>query len=140
MKINSNLWEMVRESPLMNVWLLTILLITITRILIRKWTNVNVHDSMKILLHTFGMSFGVDSSNQSVFCRAEKIVVLFLSIFAMLASIFCSGYLFQQYTSDMSIPLIQTLNDVNKSDLKILVGNNIIDKFQDARIQHLKSL
>lgn len=140
MKEKSNLWEMVRDSPLLNVWFFTILLITIIRILIKKWTNANgVDDATKVLLETFGMSFGVGSS-YSVCCRAEKTIVLFLNIFAILASIFCSGYLYQQYTSDNRIAVIQTLGDLNKSNLTILIGNNIIDGRYDTRIKWLKTL
>lgn len=138
MREKSNWWELVRDSPLINVWLFNIFLITIIRIVIIKWTCGSVNDSTRVLLYTFGMSFGVGTSD-SVSCRAERLVVLFLSIFAMLASIFCSGYLYQQYTSDSRIPVIQTLSDLNKSNLNILAVNDLVDGKTDHRLQWLQS-
>lgn len=115
---------MFADSPLINVWLFIIIVMTIVRILIKKWLNQKLSDWTAILLHTFGMSFSVPSS-QVISNRSEKVLILFLGMFAILASIFCSGYLIKQYTIDSQTRLIKTLEDLNKSMLPIYACKEI---------------
>lgn len=133
----SNLIEIFMNSPLINVWTIIIIMVTVVRILLMKFTKHAIVEWTTILLHTYGLSFGVYFP-VSIQNRAEKVLILFLGIFAILANIFCSGFLFQQYTIAFQTPTIDSLEDLNKSNLNVYVSNYLYSK-SDNNFNWLKT-
>lgn len=70
-----------------------------------------------LVLNTFGLSFGLagESANTSLISKSEKLLLWFLSLFAMLASILCSGLLFTEYATSLRMPKINSLADLSKN-------------------------
>lgn len=105
------------KSPLLTVWASAIVAFSIIRILVRqlllfKFTDNPSHNSfLYILFNTFGLSFGATSAN-GLNSRAEMILVLFVSLFSMLAGIVCAGFLFEQLTITRSVQAINSFQDL----------------------------
>lgn len=132
----SNIVAILLDSPLLNVWSIVIALVTIVRIFFTELTRHKIDDWTHILLHTYGLSFMVSSSIQ-ITNRSENVLLLFLGVFAILSNILCSGFLFQQYTSDLQTPAINTLEDLNKTNLDIYVSDMLYDN-SDSNLRWLK--
>lgn len=94
------------KSPLLTVWASAIIVFSIFRISARQLLsyryadNRSHNDIFYILFNTFGLSFGMTSA-YGLHSRAEMVIVLFVSLFSMLAGIrtlnrlkFQTGYQF----------------------------------------------
>lgn len=79
--------DFVFQSPLIRVWITTIIIFTILRTL--QWKIVNskepVNQLVYISFNTIGLSFG-STSVAGVKSRSELITIFFLSVFGMLAT------------------------------------------------------
>lgn len=118
------------QSPLFNVWLAIILLITICRKIFQHLLNkiINSRTITYIWIDTVGISFGT-SSGSKIYNRSENVLIYFLSIFSMIAGIFCSGMLFKQFSINSYTPTILTLKDLNQNNhLTIYVPDVFFDK------------
>lgn len=102
------LWTFLRQSPLVNVWTIAILLLTGARKCI--WPK---HNLIALFFETFGISFGMTSSKPGR-NRSENILLFFISIFAMLSGILCSGIIFQQLTVSTYSPAIQSIENLEQ--------------------------
>lgn len=91
-------FDIYQTSMLISIWFIPIILYSILR-----YKNQRI----------FGMS-ALSYSN-----KFDRILVVFLSIFFLLASSLFSGFLFQLYTSDLSHHEIDSIEDLAKSDLEI---------------------
>lgn len=116
-KLDSNLTllDYILKSPLLNVWALAILLFTINRKFLQYFTNASKQLRWSdITIETIGLSFGSTAGRQ-IANRPERIAILFLSVFSILANILCSSLLFQQLSFVSYKPNILKLCDINKS-------------------------
>lgn len=111
---------MMTNSPLINVWALAIGLMTISRIIIRKVKKHGKINVLQILFESYGISFGM-TSNKAHLKIAERILLMFLSIFSIVAGCFCSGFLFQQYSISYFPSAINSIDDLNRTDIPIYV-------------------
>lgn len=85
----------------------------------RYFTMVNTKND-DIFFDTLEITFtGIGSLIINI--RSERILVLFLSLFFMLASMFCCGDIFKQIATAVFTPAINSLESLNKSKLDILV-------------------
>lgn len=119
LKEHNNLINIIIDSPLVNVWAITICIVTIVRCIF-KYILKNSNDWMYTFIETYGISFGTTSAAKST-KLSDQIIVLFLSIFSLIAGIFCSGILFQQYATVSFEPRINTLDDIAKAQYHIFV-------------------
>lgn len=113
--VQTTMLESLLEMPLFSVWAFAILLFTVSRKIIRNILRASRNNCMDIFIDTFGISFATGGGGlaaATLHSRAENLLILFLSVFSMLASIFCSGILFQQLTSSVSRPAINSLKDL----------------------------
>lgn len=121
----SEIMDLIYKSPLLNVWTITIILITILRKLFQYTTRKKKRTFTELLINTFGMSFGT-TSDSKIKNRPEQILLLFLSIFSLLAGIFCSGELFQQYSTYSYSSAINSLEDLSNTDIIVLIPTGYI--------------
>lgn len=129
---NTAVWDRLISSPLFSVWASSIAVFSAMRIVVRtkstNWKFRKLHTSENDLLYiffdTFGLSFGTTSAH-GVHALSEQIIVTFLSLFCILASIFCSGFLFEQMTTSTYIPKIKTFEDVLNSSLDLYIDNEL---------------
>lgn len=105
------------KSPLLTVWASAIVVFTVARILVRRillfrYTDKTTHnDYFYILMNTFGLSFGTTSAYR-LHSRAEMIIAIFISLFCVLAGIFCAGFLFEQLTVSNPKQVINSFKDL----------------------------
>lgn len=107
----SALWHSFATSPLFSIWCSTITLFTIVRFLMQKVNRRHQVPFHRIAYETCGLSFGwvIVSSASS---RAERLLNIFISLFAILSGIFFSGLLLQQFAFTDRLPVINTFEDL----------------------------
>lgn len=116
---NSSFFHTLLNIPLVNIWLLAISIFSVGRKALRTLNGSRSNGFIEIVFNTFGMSFGATSQTPRRGSagdnnRPERVLVLFLSVFAMLASILCSGMLFQEFTNTVTMSSINSLEDLGK--------------------------
>lgn len=84
----------------------------------QKYTKSKERTKTELFMETFGIVFGTTGPG-NIQNRPEKILILFLSLGAILASTFCSGLLFKRISTIETEPTILTLSDLGASVLKI---------------------
>lgn len=118
-------------------WVLTSAAFTILRLLLRHivknllGADVKSSEVGTIYFDTLGRSFGTLSSSSLKFHRSESVVLLLLSLFCFIASIFCSGFLFGHLINDEQTPLINSLHELNDSDIPIFFTYALNRNFYD---------
>lgn len=75
---------------------------------------------VKIFFDSLGLLIGT-SSGSKVFSRPERLLTLWLSIFAVLTSLLFSGFLFQQIAGSSKASSINNLKDLEKTKLPLYV-------------------
>lgn len=113
----STLFLSILQMPLLNVWAVAIILFAISRKIIRSVQKSKLNDFTEILFNTFGLSFGTagQSASTTLISSSEQLLVLFLSLFSMLAGILCSGILFKEYATSSLISKINSLEDLGRN-------------------------
>lgn len=111
--------QIIRRQPLITIWVVAILLFSFVRKCIRSALKTKPTAYVDILINTFGMSFGSTGPNPKRGSaddtnRSDRLLVVFVSVFAMLASILCSGVLFQQFTTVSTMSSIKSLEDLGE--------------------------
>lgn len=112
MRAQSTILKSILEFPLLNVWAITIGIFMICRKLVRIILKARKTYLFELFINTFGLSFGTTFPT-NVTSRSETILVLFLSVFSIVANNLCSGYLFQQLSTSTNLPAINSLADLN---------------------------
>lgn len=107
----SALWHTFATSPLFSIWCSTITMFTVVRYLLQKIHGRHRVPFDRIAYETCGLSFGwvIVASASS---RAERLLNIFISMFAILSGIFFSGLLLQQFAFTQQVPLINTFEDL----------------------------
>lgn len=112
----------VIKSPLFSVWATALILFTLCRKLLQtiySHKTLGTHKntpSGSIFFETIGLMFGTTGLWSNLVNKPEKILILFLSLCGMIASIFCTGMLFDQFAMDLSRPNINCLEDLAKNE------------------------
>lgn len=115
-------WQFFVHSPLINVWAVTIVLFTGLRFGFRAFTPASrspPRSLSHIFFDTFGLSFGVTGGART-HSRAERILQVTISLFALCASLYCSGLLVQHRTFRVDTPVYQTKADIRSNHLPML--------------------
>lgn len=123
----SALWHTFATSPLFSIWCSTISLFAVVRYFLQRASRVPRRERVpfdRIAYETCGMSFGwtIISSASS---RPEKLLMIFISLFAVLSGIFFSGMLLQQFAFTNVLPTINTFKDlqaVQRMTIMIPIG------------------
>lgn len=116
---HSSFFKTLLSTPLVNIWVLAISIFSLGRKALRTLIGSHSNSFIEIFFNTFGMSFSATSQtprrgSAADTNRPERVLVLFLSIFAMLAGILCSGMLFQQFTTTAKLSSIKSLEDLGE--------------------------
>lgn len=104
----SKLLDSILKFPLFNVWSLTIITVTLVRIMLRALQRSPRNHFLPILITTCGLCFGAVSSIK-VSNRPERVLLLFVSLFTLVSGILCSGLLFQKVATSIDLPDITSL-------------------------------
>lgn len=122
--------DQLLKSPLFTVWTSAIVVFSVVRILVRRILCFRYsisNDFLYILFNTFGLSFGTTPAS-GLNSRTEKIIVLFISLFGVLAGIFCAGFLFEQLTHSNFVQVINSFEDLLNNP-KVFLGRAEIPWF-----------
>lgn len=65
-----------------------------------------------IIFESIGLLFGTTGLWRTITNKSETVLILFLSMFGMIASILCTGILFDQFAMDLTKPIINSLEDL----------------------------
>lgn len=125
---STNLLDLICNSELFNVWTLIIIAATIVRGLLAKLQPIiqphlqltTKHKCIDLFFDTFQISF-CGSGSLSTPNRPSKILTTFLSIFYLLAGLLCSGTFFQEIAAGTYIPEINSIEDLNKTNLPVMI-------------------
>lgn len=123
----SALFLSILQMPLLSVWAVAIILFAIFRKIIRSVQKSKFYDFGEIFFNTFALSFGTagQSANTTLISGSEHLLIWFLSLFAMLASILCSGIFFKEFTTISLIPSINSLEDLGRyPQIEVLMPSN----------------
>lgn len=125
-KEESALWDKLLNSPLFTVWASATVVFTTGRILVRRLLivrftdNTSHNDLVYILFNSLGLSFGTTTAH-GVHSRAEMILVLFVSLFNVLAGILCASFLFEQLAITNYVPIINSFEDfLDHTELRLI--------------------
>lgn len=118
----------ILKSPLLSVWLFAIFIFTISRKLFQIlyvhiiFGHYKEQSMITILFETIGLMFGTTGMWRIGNNKPDNLLGLFISIFGIIASIFCTGYLFEQFAMDLTKPTINSIEDLaNQKSLNICV-------------------
>lgn len=119
MRKQSALIDIFLRSPLFRVWAIAIGVSSLARALFRRYSaqarrsdeNQRPNAFVYISFNTFGLSFGMTGAH-GVTNRSEQLIALFVSLFAILAGIFCTGIIFEQFTITSNAVTINTVDDL----------------------------
>ena len=107
------------NSPIVNVWIIVIILVSLIRILIQHKEKAECRTKIThIILDTFGTAF-TGICHIKITNRSERIIVVSLSIFSIISSAFICGYIFKHSTMTEQRSTINSIEDLNKSNLVI---------------------
>lgn len=110
-KEESALWDKLLNSPLFTVWASATVVFT---------DNTSHNDLVYILFNSLGLSFGTTTAH-GVHSRAEMILVLFVSLFNVLAGILCASFLFEQLAITNYVPIINSFEDfLDHTELRLI--------------------
>lgn len=122
------------NSPLITVWFLEIILVTLVRIIFQKLIPSNRrNDWCGIFFNSLGFAFGVTTSTL-INSRSERILVLFMTIFSLVSGIFCSGYLFQQFTTFTNVNAINSLDDLRNTNMDLVLPAEYLRSEMDTKL------
>lgn len=126
--------DMLLKSPLFTVWAICVGVITLSRMVIRRLfafnsqfdkRNSSQNAFVYIFFDTFGLSFGATSA-QGAESKTEKAIVLFLSIFCIVAGILCTGFLLEQLIETKAEQKINSLEQlIFEEDLDIVLPSDL---------------
>lgn len=123
-----------RDSPIFRIWLLVSIIYALIRFFLQylggRLINTKPSTFSTIYFDTLGRSIGTTAGAKMFGNRSETILLLSLSIFSILASIFCSGFLFNhQLLATSHAPLFNSIPDVEKSSLDIYLTHELSHHF-----------
>lgn len=125
----SEILNYIIESPLFNIWMVTIILISIVRVLLQYFIHSKIQ-AIQVWFETIGITFGT-TGGPVIHNRPERILILFLSIFSIISGIFFSGLLFKQFTISSYMHTINSLQDLKQyADIPIYVPEDFDDKLE----------
>lgn len=119
------LWLVLASSPLMTVWMGAITNFTLARCVIRlverrRRRRYGAHcdpipswDIDRLMLETCGLSFGGAIALRPA-GRADRVLLLSVSVFAIVSCVICSGVLLKQFAFGDRRPKVDTLADLNR--------------------------
>lgn len=122
------------NSPFFSVWASSIGFFAVFRLIFRKLSNhiENTSDSQNDLVYivfdTIGLIFGTTSAH-GIQSRAELVIVLFVSVFCLVAGIGCTGFLFEQLTVSNSVPVINSIAELLEHKELLIYRSNIVGIF-----------
>lgn len=107
----------ILEMPLISVWAFAILIFSICRKILRSVLKSKYNEFSSIFFNTFGLTFGTagGSNNTTLISGSEQLLLWFLSLFAIMANILCSGMLFKEFSTSLLMPSINSLDDLGKN-------------------------
>lgn len=108
------------RSTIFIIWIGTAFGFTLLRRLFQHLTNSPTLSVASLFFDSLGLLVGT-TSGRPVFNRPERILKLWLSIFALLTGLLFSGYLFQQLASASATAGINSLADLEKTKLPLAV-------------------
>lgn len=117
------LFKSIVESPLFCVWALTICIFALARKGLRLLDGNNSAKSslFALFFDTFAIIFG-SASDSSIVKKPEKVLLVFVMIFSMLADILCSSMLFKVITLSHQINEINSLSEVELSGKEFIIS------------------
>lgn len=134
---HADILEKFLNSPLFSIWASSIGVFALVRVIFRKlahWNHVYApasrNDLVYIPFNTIGLSFGMTAPHR-IQSRAELVLVLYISLFCLLAGILCTG--FTLVNSVLAINSIEELYD--KTEMR-LFRPNIVGLLQDAFVNY----
>lgn len=120
----SKLLQSMLNNPITRIWAITIITFTVMRKFCQHFGSFGrtcrAASSTTIYFQTLGVTFG--STGQQPKNRSEAVLLLFLTLFALLSGILCSGLFFQQFTASDKTPTITTFEQLlERTDLEIVL-------------------
>lgn len=122
LEVYSKLWK----SPFICLWLVTAVVFTILRLILRKILIVGQTGEKqpkmveRIFFDTLGRLLGAPSSSKLKLHRSESVLLLFLALLYFIATTFYSGFLFGHLLNGEQIPSINSIRKLNESKMPIL--------------------
>lgn len=140
------LWLLISNSPLTTVWTGAICQYTVMRLLIRyaqrrrqerdlqrqgrtpsgRHRPLSAWDVDRVLLETCGLAFGWSVAVRA--CgRADRLLVVSISLFAIVSGVFCSGLLMKQFAFGQQRPRIDTLGDlIRLANMTVMMPKGLV--------------
>lgn len=128
-----NVIKILIKSSLVNVWIMAILLVVITRCFIKKILKTNT-TWQRIIFEAYAISFHATSLVRNYKNWPDKIVGIFLSIFSLIAGNFCASYLLRKLTLVSFDSKINTFHDLVKSKMNVYVPQEYINDYTNRLI------
>lgn len=127
----------VVRSPLISVWLNVIVVVTLLRIVFQKRALKNRTSKKRnwseLFFDSVGRAFGT-STIAKIEDLSERVLLLGMSFFALLAGIICSGMLFEKFSSNQYSQIVSSIDDLKGSGYIFMVPNRFtlsITHFQE---------
>ena len=100
------------------VWFAVVILVIVLRIYIQREKNLNPNKVVQIVVDTFCTAF---TGISCIKINNRQVLILSLSVYSFVSSVLISGYIFTQHTVTEKRSTINSIEDLNKTDLDIYV-------------------
>lgn len=121
----SEVWHIFATSPIFSVWCIAITLFSAMRCWLRylagRRSNEHNIPVEQITFETCGLSFGWAIASKATVRRPERVLLVFVSLFAILSGIICSGMLLQQFTFNRVVSMINTFKDLQQMQMMTIL-------------------
>lgn len=103
---------------------------TCVRAFFKKLVKPSSFSVPELFFNSFGLSLGTVSKWKSN-NMAESLLILTMSVFALLCSLILSGYLFQQFTKIIYTSSIDTIAELKRTKITLLVDRAVVNWVAD---------
>lgn len=114
------------RSPLISVWSIVIVVVTVFRVVFQKLTGrirtTTQRSWSDLFFDSMGRAFGTNII-ATINHRPERVLLLGMSFFSVLAGIICSGMLFENCSTYQYSQIVNSIDDLKVSGYEIIVPN-----------------
>lgn len=127
---NSIIFASLVRSPLFTVWAIIIILVSIVRKILQRFTVTPLGKQRSyndLFFDSLGRAFGT-TIIETIDVRSERVLLVALSLVTVLAGIFCSGMLIEKFYTKRYTQSVQTVDEFKSSSGYVLTIPDTLDE------------
>lgn len=129
--VRSILLSSMVRNPLFSVWASIVALVTVIRKILQRFAVKATRRSFSdLFFDSLGRGFGTSMLSDGPI-RSERILLTAMAFVAVLAGIFCSGALIEQFSTNQYTQVIRNVDDLKASGYTVIVPKELDYNLQE---------